>query len=173
MTAKFSQTMKDMLMTPSFRNTRLALITGLLPFALPQLAAAQTVTLDPGLYDFTTDISIMGHHVKTETYEYCFYQGKNSKTFDEIASDVAGGGHCTLSNSILTASTGSTDVQCTDPDLGLKIKGRLEATYGSDYYNVKGTANIGGFQDITTDTKVKRRSDCPADWTNPDDVSAD
>jgi len=142
--------------------------------ALPLISAAQsqTVTVDPGLYDFTHVMRVNGQTASNDDYEYCITEGRNSKTIDEIVADIVEGGQCTARNVVVTQSTGRADVSCIDPDFGLQINGRMEADYGSDFYNVNTTASINGMP-VTVKTTVKRRGACPAGWNNPDGVSAD
>lgn len=152
------------------------LFIGLAVLAISGTAFAgnpSAVTLDPGLYDFTTNIYVNSQLQKTDKYEYCIIEGKNSKTLDEIVSDLVQGGNCSARNVTLTGSTGSADISCTDPDFGLKINGRVQADYGPDFYNANATANINGAGNMSVKTKVRRRSDCPVGWDNPDGVSAD
>lgn len=144
----------------------------LLASALPQIASAQSVTLDPGLYDYSHVVMVGGLAMPADEYEYCVEDGKNSKTIDELVASLAGDGECTVSNLNMTASTGSADVACTDTELGMDISGTLSAEYGSDFYDVDTRAALGPIQ-VLVKTKVRRRGECPADWNNPDDVSDD
>lgn len=145
-----------------------------LALSLPLTASGQnrTVTLEPGLYDFTHKMTVNGQTRRMEDYEYCIREGRNSKSFDEIVAEIMDGGQCTASSLMITQSTGSARVSCTDPDFGITYTGDMEAEYGADYYNVDATARVNGMP-ITVKTRVKRRSACPAGWNNPDNVSAD
>lgn len=137
----------------------------------PQLSA-QSVTLDPGLYDYSHVVSMGGRALPADTYEYCVREGRNSRTLDELVASLAGDGECTVSNVNMTGSTGRADLTCTDTDLGMDISGTLEAEYGSDFYDVISRAKMGPLP-VRVDTKVRRRGDCPANWNNPDNVSDD
>ncbi len=138
--------------------------------ALPQLAAAQTVTLAPGLYDYAHVVSIGGMALPADESEYCIAEGDNSKTLDELVASLAGDGECTVSNVNMTGSTGRADLSCTDTDLGMDISGTLTADYGPDFYNVDTRASLGPMQ-VLVRTEVRRRGECPANWGNPDDIT--
>lgn len=141
---------------------------------LPLTAAAQsrTITLDPGLYDFTHVVHVNGQRQKVDDYEYCIEDGRNSKTIDEIAAELIEDGQCTLSNVVVTQSMGRADLSCIEPNFGMPLNGQMEADYGVDYYIINASSNINGVP-ITVKTSVNRRSECPIGWDNPDDVSAD
>lgn len=140
-------------------------------FSLPCLANAQTVTLDPGLYDYSHVVSVGGQALPADAYEYCVREGRNSRTLDELVDSLAGDGECTVSNLNMTASTGRADLTCTDTDLG-NVSGTLEAEYGPDFYDVDARAKLGPLP-VHVKTEVRRRGDCPANWTNPDNISED
>jgi len=142
--------------------------------ALPFTSAAQsrTVTLDPGLYDYSHVVSVNGQVTHMDDYEYCLVEGRNSKTMDEIVADIIEGGQCTASGVVMTMSTGRANVSCIDPDYGIRSQGQMEANYGPDFYNVDTEGRINGMP-INVKTRVKRRSACPAGWNNPDNVSPD
>lgn len=152
--------------------TRLSLLLplGFAALALPQMASANSVTLDPGLYDYSHTISMGGRALPADEYEYCVQEGKNTKTLDELVASLAGDGECTVSNVNMTSSTGRADISCTDTDLGMDVDGTLNATYGADFYDVDTTANLGPIQ-VLVKTTVRRRGECPADWDNPDGVT--
>ncbi len=136
---------------------------------LSSLAAAQSVTLDPGLYDYSHTLMIGGRGMPADKYEYCVREGQNSKTLDELVESLAGDGECTVSNVNMTSSTGRADILCTGTDLG-DVSGTMEAEYGADFYTVDTRADLGPLP-VHVKTKVRRRGDCPADWNNPDGVS--
>ena len=138
--------------------------------ALPQLAAAQSVTLAPGLYDYSHVITMLGNETPADTYEYCVEDGENSKTLDELVAGLSDGGQCTVSNVNMTSTTGRADIVCTETGLGMDVSGTLEATYGPDFYDVYTTAKLGPIGGIKVKTKVRRRGDCPEGWDNPDNV---
>jgi len=145
---------------------------GCAALSFPHIVSAQSVTLDPGLYDYSHVVVIGGGAMPADEYEYCVKEGKNSKTLDELVASLAGDGECTVSNVNMTASTGRADVTCTGTDFGLNISGTMEAEYGSNFYTVDTRADLGPLE-VLVKTNVRRRSDCPADWGNPDDVSDD
>ncbi|MEP4052871.1 MAG: DUF3617 family protein [Litorimonas sp.] len=138
--------------------------------AMPQIAVANSVTLDPGLYDYSHVVMMGGRALPADEYEYCVEEGQNSKTLDELVASLAGDGECTVSNVNMTSSTGRADVACTDTELGMDISGTLEAEYTSSSYDVDTRADIGPIQ-LLVKTKVRRRGECPVDWDNPDNVS--
>ena len=140
--------------------------------AMPQIAVASSVTLDPGLYDYSHVVMMGGSALPADEYEYCVEDGQNSKTLDELVASLAGDGECTVSNVNMTSSTGRADVACTDTELGMDISGTLEAEYTSSSYDVDTRADIGPIQ-LLVKTKVRRRGECPVDWDNPDNVSPD
>lgn len=146
---------------------------GLAAAALPQLAAAQSVTLEPGLYDFSHVVTMMGTAAPADTYEYCVVEGENSKTLDELIEGLSDGGQCSVSNVNMTASTGRADVTCTNTGLGMDVSGTLDAKYGPDFYDIDTKAKLGPIGGIRVTTKVKRRGMCPEGWDNPDNVRVD
>ena len=160
-------------MTRLISMLSLPISLGLAAAAMPQIAAAQSVTLDPGLYDYSHVVTIMGRATPADSYEYCLVEGQNSKTLDELVAGLADGGQCTVSNVNMTASTGRADVTCTNTGLGMDVSGTLDATYTSSSYDVDTTAKIGPIGNIQVKTKVRRRGECPEGWNNPDDVSPD
>lgn len=146
---------------------------GLLASAVPTISTAQSVTLDPGLYDFTHNVTMNGQPVRAKDYEYCIRDGQNSKTMNELVGDMVEDGSCAVSDASITDSTGRANFSCTDPDFGLKITGSVTADYGTSFYNAFATADMGPMGNLSVKTKVRRRSECPAGWNNPDDVSPD
>lgn len=145
---------------------------GLTATLLPQFAAANSVTLDPGLYDLSHVVMMAGRALPADEYEYCVEDGDNSRTLEELLDSLAGDGECRVSNVNMTDSKGRADVTCTGTDLGVDISGTLEAQYGSDFYDIDTRAGLGPIQ-IHVKTKVRRRGKCPANWDNPDNVSVD
>jgi len=138
----------------------------------PTLAQAQTVSLKPGLYDYSHVFNLGGQDVSADEYEYCLREGENSKTLDELVESLSSGGECKLSNVSMTRSTGRADIACTDTGLGMDIRGTIEAEFGSDFYDVNAFAAFGPLQ-LVVKSKVRRRGECPVNWKNPDDVSAE
>lgn len=141
--------------------------------AMPQMAIAQSVSLEPGLYDYSHVVNLGGLQMPADEYEYCVVEGENSKTIEELVAGLAGEGQCTVSNVSMTASTGRADITCTETGLGMDISGTLEAVYGADFYNVDSRADIGPMGQVHVKTKVRRRGVCPVGWDNPDNVSVD
>jgi len=137
------------------------LALGVTAMVLPQLAAAQSVTLDPGLYDYSHVVSMGGNDLPADESEYCVIDGENSKTLGELIDSLAQGGDCSISNVNMTESTGRADMACTNTEMGMDITGTLEAEYGSDWYDVDTTAQIGPMQ-VSIRTEVRRRGECPA-----------
>ena len=139
-----------------------ALTLGLTAVSMSQFAAAQSVTLEPGLYDYSNIFSTGDLVLATDESEYCIKDGENSKTLDELVASLAGDGNCTVSNVSMTDSTGRANLVCTGTDLGVDIAGTLDAKFGSDFYDVDTRAKLGPL-DVLVKTKVRRRGDCPAD----------
>lgn len=144
---------------------------GLAAVALPHMVSAQSVTLDPGFYDYSHTFILGGREISSDQNEYCLREGENSRTLDELVASLSESGECSISNVSMTSSTGSADVVCTDTGLGMDISGRLEAEFGSDFYNVDTRAALGQFIPIHVKTKIRRRGACPEGSENLDDVS--
>ena len=142
--------------------------TALALCSLPCSAMAQSVTLDPGLYDYAHVLNLGGRDMAADEFQYCVREGENSRSLDELVESLSNGGQCKLSNIYMTNSTGRADVTCTNTGLGLDIQGVLDARFGPDFYNVDAVAAVGPIQ-ITLKSKILRRGDCPADWKNPDE----
>jgi len=136
---------------------------GLTAFVMPHMAAAQSVTLDPGLYDISTKITMGGNEISADESEYCILEGENSKTFDELAAAIPGEGQCTMSNVSMTESTGTANFACTDTDMGFDVSGTMDAKFGSNFYDIDTVAEIPIMGRVFVKTKVLRRGECPAD----------
>lgn len=134
--------------------------------------AEDKVELEPGLYAFKTIVDIGQQNVHQEQYEYCIYEGNNSRTFDELADEISGEGDCDVSNVRFGAGKGTASVMCPDTDLGFPIMGELDGYYTSTTYGATTVAKspMGG-PNITVTTTVKRLMDCPEGWKPPEAYS--
>lgn len=140
---------------------------------LPQMANAQTLTLDPGLYDYSHSFTVAGGELPGQSYEYCLREGENSKTLDELVATLSDGAECSVTNVSMTSTTGRADVSCSDTGLGMDISGRIDAKFGPDFYDVDTQAKLGQFIPMQVKTKVRRRGACPIKSDTPNDVSGD
>ena len=145
---------------------------GLAASSFPNMAIAQTVSLDPGLYQYSHILNMGGQDMGVEELKYCVREGENSKSLDELVERLSDGGQCQLSNVSMTNSAGSADIMCTGTSLGFEINGRLDAKFGSDFYDIDTTTALGPLK-IILKSKVRRSGDCPENWKNPDDETAD
>lgn len=132
----------------------------LIALALPQIAAAQSVTLDPGLYDTSVSFIAGGALMTSDESEYCVKDGENSKTFDELVAEVSGEGQCTISNVSMTRSTGTADFACTETSIGFDVAGSMEANFGPDFYNLDARSEVPFMGEILVKTKIRRRGEC-------------
>ena len=139
--------------------------------AIPNTASAQTVSLDPGLYNYSHVLNVGGQDMGAEDLKYCVREGENTKSLDELVERLSDGGQCKLTNVSMTNSAGSADIICTETDLGFDINGKLDARFGSDFYDVDTTTALGPLK-VILKSKVRRAGDCPESWKNPDEVSA-
>lgn len=146
---------------------------GLAAMAMPQIASAQSVTLDPGLYDYAHVVMLGEHEMLRDEHEHCIVDGENSKTLDELVASLTGDGQCTASNVSMTASTARADIICTDTGLGKDLTGTLEAEYGTDFYSIDSHAALGPMGQVRVNTKARRSGACPKDWNKSDDVCSD
>ena len=153
------------------RNFLYLLSFSLVASAIPNAASAQTVSLDPGLYEYSHVLNVGGQDMGAEDLKYCVREGENTKSLDELVERLSGGGQCKLTNVSMTNSTGSADIICTETDLGFDINGKLDAKFGSDFYDVDTTTALGPLK-VILKSKVRRAGDCPVSWKNPDEVSA-
>ena len=134
----------------------------------PNSAVAQSVSLDPGFYDYSHVIDSSGLQIAAEDAQYCVREGENSRSIDELIEGLSGAGDCELNNVSLTNSTGRADINCTDTDLGLDIQGTVEAEFGSNFFDVGVVASLGPIP-IGINANARRRGECPVDWKNPDE----
>ena len=134
---------------------------GLTAFAMPQLAAAQTLTIDPGLYDVSTNVYVGAGELTADETVYCVVEGENSKSFDDLVAGIAGDGQCLFSDVSMTGTTGTANFACTDTALGFDVSGTMEAKYGSDFYDIDTRAVIPIMGEVLVKTKVRRRGECP------------
>lgn len=141
---------------------------GVTAFVLPPLAAAQSVTLDPGLYDVSTNFILGGSEISADESEYCVLAGENTKTFEELEAEIAGSADCTFSNISMTGAIGHADFVCLDTEMGFDVSGKMEATYGPDFFNVDTTAAIPIMGEILARTKIRRRGECPLNAASSD-----
>ena len=135
---------------------------GLTVMMFPQIATAQSVTLDPGLYDVSTNIMMDGTEVFSDETGYCILEGENTKTVEELEAGISGHGDCEMRNVEMTGGIGHADFICTDTDIGFDISGTMEATYGSDFFNVDTNAAIPILGKILAQTKIRRSGNCAA-----------
>ncbi len=134
--------------------------------------AEDTVELEPGLYAFKTIVDIGQQTVHQEEYEYCIYEGNNSRSFVELIDEISGDGDCDVSNVRFGAGKGTASVMCPDTGLGFPIMGQMDGYYTSTTYGATTVAKSPmGEADITVTTTVKRLVDCPEGWTPPEGYS--
>lgn len=134
--------------------------------------AEDKVELDPGLYAFKTVVSMGQQEMHQEEYEYCIYEGNNSRSFDELVNEISGEGDCELSNVSFGAGKGTATIMCPNTDLGFPLTGQMDGYYTRTTYGATTVAKspIGG-PDITVKTTVNRLQDCPEGWVPPEGYS--
>ena len=131
--------------------------------ALPQIAAAQSATLEPGLYDRSRGGSLAGNTLERQETEICIREGENDKILEGL---ILGGNdddvECRASNVEWTASTVRTDFICEPDHSGFVVSGTMDAKYGADFLNSTMDGKLNGSVEIKTDFKMRRRGECPA-----------
>ena len=134
--------------------------------------AEEKVEVNPGLYAYTTTVDVGPQNVVNDSYEYCIFEGNNSRSFDELMTDWLGDTNCDVTNSSFGGGKGSATVSCANTDLGVPINGTIEGYYSRTSYGgvTKAKSPMGGME-ITVKTTAKRMSDCPAGWTPPEGYS--
>ena len=135
--------------------------------SLPQIAAAQSATLEPGLYDRSRGGSLAGNTLERQETEVCVREGENDKILEDL---ILGGNddvECPASNVEWTASTVRTDFICEPDHSGFVVSGTMDAKYGADFLNSTMNGKLNGSVEIKTDFEMRRNGDCPEDWVNP------
>lgn len=140
----------------------------------PQIAASQsapqTTSLDEGLYDVTAVVS--GYELLAGTYEkeVCVREGENDETLAELILKSKSNKKmpCEISNIIWTDSTVQADVLCRLLRTGKETAGSISAQFGSDFLQMSSRSQIAPRIELQTDTTIRRKGGCPADWVGKD-----
>ena len=140
----------------------------------PQIAASQsasqTTSLDEGFYDVTAILS--GYEPLAGTYEkeICVREGENDETLEELIFKPKSDKKmpCEHSNIIWTDSTVQADVLCRLLKTGKETAGSVSAQFESDFLQMSSRAQIATQIELQTDTTIRRKGDCPADWVGKD-----
>lgn len=155
-----------------FHHFRLGMIC-LASLTVAQSAVAEDkVEIDPGLYQYNHIVKIGPQQIHAEDYQYCIFEGDNSRTLSQLVEALVSEGSCDVSNISFGGGKASADVSCSNTGLGFPLSGNLSANYAATQYDVKAVAQspMGG-PPITVTTDVKRIKACPADWTPPEGIS--
>lgn len=149
------------------------LFTTLAALSVPQIAPAQTApqtSLDEGLYDVTAVVS--GYEFLAGTYkkEICVREGENDESIEDLIlnSNPDKKMPCEHSNVIWTDSTVRADVLCRLLRTGEETPGSVSAQFGTDFLQMSAIGQIAPQIELQTDTTMRRKGDCPADWVEKD-----
>ena len=135
--------------------------------SLPQIAAAQSAKLTPGLYDISADVTFAGQPFAAEETEICIRDDESNKTMEELLTDLSKDVSCPVNDAVWTASTVRADYQCPPDRTGNAIGGTIEAEFGADFLNHTVTGVFNPQMKMMAITKMRRKGDCPADWVDP------
>ena len=137
---------------------------GIAAAALPQMAAAQSATLQPGLYDVSKKVVMTGGRVTTDKVtEDCIRAGDNVKTLDGLLLDFTKRkNECTLGNVQETGSTLRANFTCKPLPSGGKVGGTIEAEYGADRLNYVIDSKFGPIASVTVTKGFRRTGECLA-----------
>ena len=137
---------------------------GLAAACLPQFAAAQSATLNPGLYELSEKVVRTGGQVgKDAVTEACILAGDNNKTLEGLLLDFTKReDECTLSNVEHTASTMRSNFTCPPLSTGGDVGGTIEAEYGTDFFNHTLNAKFGPIVTVKITKELRRKGECPA-----------
>lgn len=136
--------------------------------ALPQIAAAQSATLDPGLYDIKAVVTLGGDVFADVEAQECVREGENDKTLDDMLTGINEKKHCPVSNAVWTDDSVRADYVCESVNGAPGITGTIEASFGPDFLTVNTVGNMAPVGKMTANTEIKRTGDCPADWVQKD-----
>jgi len=136
--------------------------------SLPQIAAAQSAKLDPGLYDIIADVTFAGQPFGGHETEICIRDDETNKTMEELLTDYSKDVVCPVNDAVWTASTVRAEYQCPPDRTGIAIDGTIEAEYGADFFNHTITGVLGPEMKMVAITKMNRKGDCPEGWVDPD-----
>ena len=129
------------------------------------IAQDYIVELEPGLYSIASSVSVEGKGVMLDDQsEHCLGPQQTKKTLQDLLSEVVEGGQCEITNVTQTIGSAAADGKCYDPEFETHTVGRLEGTWTSTSYSVKGRANIagmGGAATLTSKTEARRIGNCP------------
>ena len=145
----------------------LSLMIGSAAMGVPQMAAAQTITFTPGLYEYSAILNVFGQTMSEDTSEYCIVEGDNSRTLEALVDDLSGNAQCTLSNVSLTDTTGQADFVCQPESLGLEVLGRMNAEYSAEHLDINLNGTIGGFAPANVIATARRNGACPIEPATP------
>jgi len=140
----------------------LSLSLGVAAASLPQSAAAQSATLDPGLYDVSAVVTLAGQLFAEHEAEECIRKGKNDKLSEILTPNINKFRPCTNTQTSWTASSFRAEFLCKDLKTGSQSTDRSEASFGTDFANLTSTGTVGPGMEIKAVTNMRRKGECPA-----------
>lgn len=139
----------------------LSLSLGFAAVSFSQTAAAQSATLDPGLYEVSSKVVITGRVVEDEVEDKCILAGQNVKTLDGLVLEFTKRkDECQLRNAQGTGSTMRADFTCPPLSTGGKVGGTIEAEYGADWLNYTIDTRFGPISRVTKTNNMRRKGGC-------------
>ena len=134
--------------------------------------AEDTIEVEPGLYAYSSVININGRSLPQEPYEYCLFEGINSRTFAEIIAEISGDGNCNVTNAQFGSGQATADISCPTTELSFAMAGKVTGNYTATSYSTTTTMRspLGG-PEVIVKTTARRTIACPADWTPHEGIS--
>lgn len=136
--------------------------------SVPQIASAQSaeetsaqsVVLDPGLYDVSVVVTMGGNVLADVDVEDCIREGEGEgqRTLEDMISVFTDNEACPTSNSVWTASTVQADFKCGGST------GTIKAEFGADFLKTKINQTLNPGVEMQAKADMRRKSECPADW---------
>jgi hypothetical protein len=107
-------------------------------------AEVQRINLNPGLWEYTTTLSVEPRGVvMQETESFCIDAGAANMTAGDLVRLLTDG-QCRVSNSILTADSGSAQMSCAYPEDNARGEGEIRAVFSNTTYEVQADVVITG-----------------------------
>ena len=134
---------------------------GIAAAALPQMAAAQSVTLDPGLYEVSEKVVMTFRPEKNKVEDVCISAGQNIKTLEGlIEAFTKRKDECQPRDIQQTGSTLRANFTCPSLPSGGDVGGTVEAEYGTNRLNYTIDIRFGPVSRVTVTTNMRRTGEC-------------